>query len=43
MYGSIIAESTTCCLAWALIPNHFHLLLKTGDAPVATAMRRLLN
>lgn len=41
--GNIIAESTTRCFAWALIPNHFHLLLKTGDAPVATTMRRLLT
>jgi hypothetical protein len=25
------------------MPNHFHLLLRTGDAPVATVMRRLLT
>lgn len=30
-------------LRWALLPNHFHLLLKTGDVPVATVMRRLLS
>ena len=24
----IIHESETLCYAWALIPNHFHLLLK---------------
>jgi REP element-mobilizing transposase RayT len=30
-------------LAWALIPNHFHLLLKTGRDPLATVMRRLLT
>ena len=27
----------------ALIPNHFHLMLKTGKVPVATVMRRLLT
>ena len=25
----IIFETDTRCYAWALIPNHFHLLLKT--------------
>lgn len=41
--GGIIQETHTSCYAWALIPNHFHLLLKTGQAPVATVMRRLLT
>jgi putative transposase len=41
--GGIIAETKTSCLAWALIPNHFHLLLRTGAVPVATVMRRLLT
>ena len=39
----IIHESETLCYAWALIPNHFHLLLKTGNTPIATVMRRLLT
>jgi len=41
--STIITETRTRCLAWALIPNHFHLLLKTGGEPVATVMRRLLT
>ncbi len=41
--GSIIQETKTPWLAWALILNYFHLLLKPGDAPVATLMRRLLT
>ena len=37
---SLILEQTqTACYAWALIPNHFHLLLRTGAVPVATVMR----
>ena len=28
---------------WALIPNHFHLLLRTGDAPLSHLMKRLLT
>ena len=39
----ILTESATSCLAWALIPNHFHLLLRTGNLPIADVMRRLLT
>ena len=41
--GGIIKETNTGCFGWALIPNHFHLVLKTGDVPIATVMRRLLT
>ncbi|MBT8370044.1 MAG: transposase [Deltaproteobacteria bacterium] len=41
--GTILSETETPCYAWALIPNHFHLLLKTGHTPIATVMRRLLT
>jgi len=41
--GDIVTETNTACYAWALIPNHFHLLLRTGKVPVATVMRRLLT
>jgi REP element-mobilizing transposase RayT len=41
--STVVTETRTRCLAWALIPNHFHLLLKTGDEPIATLMRRLLT
>ncbi len=29
--------------AWALLPNHFHLLVRTGRLPLARAMRSLLT
>jgi hypothetical protein len=38
-----MSETNTPCYAWALIPNHFHLLLKTGNVPIATVMRKLLT
>jgi len=41
--GTILQETDTCCFAWALVSNHFHLLLKTGLVPIATVMRRLLT
>jgi len=41
--AEILKSTKTGCYAWALIPNHFHLLLRTGNAPIATVMRRLLT
>jgi REP element-mobilizing transposase RayT len=41
--GLVLSETQTPCLAWALIPNHFHLLLKTGATPIAAVMKRLLT
>jgi REP element-mobilizing transposase RayT len=41
--GDILSETKTPCFAWALIPNHFHLLLRTANMPIATVMRRLLT
>jgi REP element-mobilizing transposase RayT len=41
--GRVISETQTPCYGWALIDNHFHLLLKTGNVPIATVMRRLLT
>jgi putative transposase len=29
--------------AWALMPNHYHLLLRTGQQPLAASMRKLLT
>jgi putative transposase len=41
--GDIVTEMHTICFAWPLIPNHFQILLRTGLAPLATVMRRLLT
>ena len=41
--GSILKETGTQCYAWTLIPNHFHLLLKSGSTPISQVMRRLLT
>ena len=41
--GDILSNTHTMCYAWALIANHFHLLLRTGSVPIATVMRRLLT
>ena len=31
--GLVLSESETPCFAWTLIPNHLHLLLRTGSRP----------
>ena len=41
--GKKLQETQTACYAWALIPNHFHLLLRTGAMPISVVMRRLLT
>jgi putative transposase len=41
--GKVLSETGTKCFAWTLIPNHFHLLLRTGAYPISTVMRRLLT
>jgi len=40
---TILRETQTPCYAWAMLPNHFHLLLRTGDTPSAGVMRQLLS
>ena len=42
-FAVILEETQTQCYAWALIPNHFHLLLRTGATPLSTVMRRLMT
>jgi REP element-mobilizing transposase RayT len=42
-FGAILNDSLTSCYAWALLPNHGHLLLKTGTVSLSTVMRRLLT
>jgi len=39
----ILEETQTQCYAWALIPNHFHILLRTGATPLSKVMRRLMT
>jgi len=39
----LIPDTQTDCFAWALIPNHVHLILKTGLIPISVLMSRLLT
>jgi len=31
------------CYGWALMPNHFHLLIRAGEKPLSDLMRKLLT
>ncbi|RLC06227.1 MAG: transposase [Deltaproteobacteria bacterium] len=39
----LIPDTQTDCFAWTLIPNHVHLLLRTGLIPISVLMSRLLT
>jgi REP element-mobilizing transposase RayT len=41
--GNLLEETKTGCYAWAFLQNHAHFLLRTGEVPLATLMRRLLT
>ena len=38
-----LAETGQKCLAWACIPNHFHLLILRGKRPLSDLMRRQMT
>lgn len=38
-----VSETGQKCLAWAFIPNHFHLLILRGKRPLADTMRKLMT
>ena len=40
---SLLPETGVRCYAWALLSNHFHLLLMPTDTPLSYFMRRLLT
>jgi putative transposase len=41
--GKLLTETSTPCFAWALLPNHAHLLLRSSGVSFSTVMRRLLT
>jgi REP element-mobilizing transposase RayT len=42
-FSRLLESTETDCLAWALLSNHFHLLLRVKDIPLSIFMRRLLT
>jgi len=42
-FATLLTETSSTCLAWSLMSNHIHLLLRPGPGGLATFMRRLLT
>lgn len=42
-FSTLLTETNTECFAWALVPNHFHLLLRPTQIPLSSFMRRLMT
>jgi REP element-mobilizing transposase RayT len=42
-FSELLQETSTDCLAWALLSNHVHLLLRPRQEKLARFMRRLLT
>jgi REP element-mobilizing transposase RayT len=38
-----LEDTGSKCYGWALMPNHFHLLIQTGKKPLSDLMRKLLT
>ena len=38
-----IAQTGHRCYGWALMPNHFHLVMRTGKKPLSDLMRKVLT
>jgi putative transposase len=41
--SALLKDSGIKCYAWAVLDNHFHLLLRSGPVPISTLMRRILT
>ena len=41
--GQLADDRSMAVYAWALLPNHFHLLCKTKKRPLSSSMRKLLT
>ena len=41
--AQLAQEDAMAVYAWALLPNHFHLLCKTKSQPLASSMRKILT
>jgi REP element-mobilizing transposase RayT len=39
--AELVFETLVTCFAWALMPNHVHLVVRTGSVPLARLMARL--
>ena len=41
--GAVLGGNAAVCYAWVLIPNHFHLLIRTSKGNLVEVMRKLMT
>lgn len=41
--STALKETKSMCYGWALMPNHFHLVIRSGVKPLSTLMRKVLT
>ncbi len=41
--GKLVEKTGSICYGWALMPNHFHLIVRRGKKPISELMSRLLT
>lgn len=39
--GAVLPRAGMRCFAWALLSNHFHLVLQTGETPLSIVLKRV--
>ncbi|MEQ8407550.1 MAG: transposase [Gammaproteobacteria bacterium] len=42
-FSKLLRRTDSCCLAWALMSNHYHFLVKTGHTPLKKLMAPVLG
>ena len=42
-FAKALKETNATCYGWVLMPNHFHLLVRTGDRSLSDLMRKVLS
>ncbi|MFH1148586.1 MAG: transposase, partial [Pseudomonadota bacterium] len=42
-FSDIVPKTGIRIYAWSFMPNHFHMLIRTGYLPLSSAMRKMLT
>ncbi len=42
-FSEVLPKAGARLFGWSFLPNHFHLLLRTGSVPLSSVMRRILT
>lgn len=42
-FAKALQETQSSCYGWVLMPNHFHVVVRTGSRPLSDLMRKVLS